>query len=168
MPDRAKLYFTSRLAPQARNAEGLEATIQEFFGPTTEVQTFVGRWLSLPADSVCRLGESPSSGTLGSTAIAGARIWTSQLHFRVRLGPMKLVDFERLLPTGPSFRRLCDWIQLYTGQQYSWDAQIVLLKEEVPETRLGRNGRLGWTVWLKTKPMDHDPADLRLHPPGQT
>jgi type VI secretion system protein ImpH len=61
------------------------------------VQTFVGRWLQLPEDSLCRLGASPSSGTLGSTAIAGARIWTSQLHFRVRLGPVASVEeFDRL------------------------------------------------------------------------
>jgi len=164
VPDRAKLYFAGRLVQQTRNAEGLEAIIQDFFAVPTEMQTFVGRWLNLPRGSDCKLGGSRATGTLGVTAIVGSRVWTCQLHFRLRLGPMKLVDYERLLPCGPSFKRLRDWVRQYAGEQYSWDAQLVLLKEEVPRTYLGRFGRLGWTVWLKTKPFEQDAADLTLTP----
>ena len=78
---------------------------------------------------------------------------------------MKLTDYERLLPSGPSFRRLRDCVRQYAGEQYSWDVQLVLLKEEVPPSRLGRFGRLGWTTWLKTKPFEHNAADLILNPP---
>lgn len=163
VPWRAKLYFAGRLVPQARNAEGLEAIIQDFFGVRTEVWSFWGRWLTLPSDSLCKLGDSPATGALGSTAIVGSRIWTCNLHFRVRLGPMKLSAFERLLPIGASFRRLCDWIRQYMGDHFSWDANLVLTKEEVPTIQLGRAGRLGWTTWLKTKPFEHDAADLVLH-----
>ena len=162
VPGRAKLYFAGRLVHQARNAEGLEAIIQDFFGVKTELGTFMGRWLNLPPDSICRMGDSPRTGTLGSSVIVGSRVWTCQLHFRARLGPMKLAAFERLLPLGASFRRLCDWIRLYAGDHFSWDAQLVLAKEEVPAIQIGRAGRLGWTTWLKTKPFEHDAADLVL------
>ncbi len=165
VPDRAKLYFAGRLVQQNRNAEGLEAIVQDFFGVRTEVWTFVGRWLKLPPGSGCQLGDSPHTGTLGGSVIVGSRIWTCQLHFRLRLGPMKLVEYERLLPTGGSFRRLCDWIRYYAGEHYSWDVRLVLAKEEVPAIQMGRAGRLGWTTWLKTKPFDHDADDLVLTPP---
>lgn len=164
VPDRAKLYFAGRLVQENRNAEGLEAIIQDFFGIRTEVRAFVGRWLTLPAGSVCRLGESLESGSVGATVILGSRVWTCQLHFRLRLGPMKLGELERLLPTGSSFRRLCDWIRQYTGDEFTWDAQFVLRKEEVPAMRLGQAGRLGWTTWLKTKDFEHDAEDLVLNP----
>ena len=59
VPDRAKLYFAGRLVQQTRNAEGLEAIIQDFFGVRTEVQTFVGRWLNLPAGSRLPAGRIP-------------------------------------------------------------------------------------------------------------
>ena len=55
VPDRAKLYFAGRLASQTRNAEGLEAIVQDFFGIRTELLTFVGRWLKLPTGSTCKL-----------------------------------------------------------------------------------------------------------------
>jgi len=162
IPDRAKLYYAGRLVQQNRNAEGLEAIVQDFFGIHTELSTFVGRWLKLPAGSACKLGESSDTGTLGATVIVGSRVWNCQLHFRLRMGPMKLAEFERLLPTGSSFRRLCDWVRQYTGEQYSWDALLVLAKEEVPSIQLGKAGRLGWTTWLKTKPFLHDAEDLVL------
>lgn len=162
IPDRAKLFFAGRLVEQSRNAEGLEAIIEDFFKVETEVHTFVGRWMNLPDGAGCELGKSPATSTLGMTTLVGSRVWTCQLHFRLRMGPMTLVDYERLLPSGPSFCRLRDWVRHYSGEQYSWDAQLVLLKTEVPQSSLGRFGRLGWTVWLKTKPFEHDADNLNL------
>jgi len=163
VPDNAKLYLSSRLVSQNRTAEGLEAIVQEFFGVPTEVHPFVGKWLRLPPDSVCQLGDSPATGSLGATLIAGSKIWNCQMHFRLRLGPMKLADLERFLPTGEAFQRLRDWIRLYLGEELSWDAQLVLAREEVPAVQLGQGGRLGWTTWLKTKPLAQDAEDIILN-----
>jgi len=165
VPDRAKLYLAGRLVQQNRNAEGLEAIIQDFFAIRTEVQTFVGRWLSLPPGSVCKLGDSRETGCLGASVIMGSRIWNCQMHVRLRLGPMKLADFKRLLPTGAGFQRLRDWVRLYAGEEFTWDAQLVLAREEIPGVQLGKAGQLGWTTWLKTKPFDHDAENLIIVPP---
>ena len=162
VPDRAKLYFAGRLVQHNRNAEGLEAILQDFYGIPAQVCTFVGRWLKLPAASVCKLGSSRESGILGATVIMGSRVWTCQLHFRVRMGPMNFADYQRMLPAGGSFRRLRDWVRQYVGEESSWDLCLVLAKDEVPVIQIGRAGLLGWTTWLKTKPFDHDAEDLVL------
>ena len=163
--DWAKLYFAGRLACQTRNAEGLQAILKEYFEIPTQVQTFVGRWMTLPADSVCKLGDSPATGSLGTTTIMGSRIYECHLNFRIRLGPMKLFDYERLLPSGGAFQRLRYWVLNYCGEHFFWDAQFVLEAREVPETRLGSAGRLGWTTWLKSQPFVQDAEDLVLNPP---
>jgi type VI secretion system protein ImpH len=163
--DWAKLYFAGRLACQTRNAEGLEAILQEYFTVPAEIQSFVGRWMNLPANSLCKLGDSPETGRLGLTTIVGERFWECQLNFRVKLGPMSLQDYERMLPVGAAFRRLKYWILNYCGEHYSWDVQLVLRAGEVPATALGQTGRLGWTTWLKTKPFTRDADDLALIPP---
>ena len=160
VPDSAKLYYSGRLSCQTRNAEGLEAILQDYFHLRTEVQTFFGRWLDLPADSACELGDSPESGSLGLTTVVGSRIWDCQLSFRIRMGPMKFGDYERMLPNGDSFKRLRHWVRNYLGDQLLWDAQLVLLAGEVPSISLGQTGRLGWTTWLKTAPLGCDPDDL--------
>jgi type VI secretion system protein ImpH len=163
--DWAKLYFTGRFASQNRNAEGLEAILGEYFDIKTRIETFVGRWMDLPPDSICQLGASPETGRLGVNAILGSRFYEGQLNFRVHLGPMKLHDYERMLPGGDAFQRLKTWILNYCGEHYFWDAQLVLEKSEVPSMQLGQSGRLGWTTWLKTQPFTHDADDLILNPP---
>lgn len=162
IPDRAKLYYSGRLSGQTRNAEGLEAIIQDFFGVKTELQTFSGRWITLPTESVCRLGEKPTTGKLGSTTIVGSKVWTCQMSFRLRMGPMKFDAFQRLLPSSPGSRRLADWVRLYSGDEFTWEAQLVLAKDEVPKAQLGSGTRLGWTSWLKTIPFEKDSEDVVL------
>jgi type VI secretion system protein ImpH len=166
--DWAKLFFAGRLSCQTRNAEGLEAILGAYFEIKTQVQTFAGRWMDLPPDSICQLGDSPETGSLGVNAILGSRFFECQLNFRVRLGPMKLADYERMLPGGAAFVRLKFWILNYCGEHFFWDAQLVLEAPEVPEIELGRAGRLGWTTWLKSQPFTRDADDLILIPPPDT
>ncbi|HEV2331442.1 MAG TPA: type VI secretion system baseplate subunit TssG [Verrucomicrobiae bacterium] len=162
--DWAKLYFAGRLACQARSAEGLESILRGYFGVPAQIQTFIGHWMDLPDDSVCELGKSRQTGSLGVNTIVGLHIYDGQLKFRIRLGPTNIKDYERLLPGGTSFERLRQWVFNYCGEHYFWDAQVVLMATEVPVIQLGHAGRLGWTTWLKTQPFDHDADDLILVP----
>jgi len=166
VPDSAKLFFAGRLASQTRNAEGLEAILHAYFDVPAEVQPFTGHWLDLPGDSLCRLGESPDSGSIGLNTILGQRFWDCQLSFRMRFGPMSLADYERLLPNGKSFERVRHWVLNYCGWHFHWDLQLVLRADEVPQVSLGQFGRLGWTSWLKTKPFTSDADQLILNPPA--
>jgi len=81
------------------------------------------------------------------------------------MGPMKLKDYQRMLPGGDAFLRLKYWVLNYCGEHFFWDIQLVLEAAEVPQTCLGQAGRLGWTTWLKTKPFPRDAEDLVLIPP---
>lgn len=160
--DWAKLYFSGRLVCQTRHAEGLEAIIQDYFGMPTAIETFSGHWMTLPENSVCQLGDSPETGSLGVTTILGSRFWDCQLKFRIRVGPIGLAELTRLLPIGESFKRLRTWVLTYVNYELFWDAQLILKKEEVPEISLGQSGMLGWTCWLRSQPFDHDADDLIL------
>ncbi|MBX3365671.1 MAG: type VI secretion system baseplate subunit TssG [Phycisphaeraceae bacterium] len=165
VPDLAKLHYSGRLALHTKNAEGLEKLVADFFGVPCRLVEFVGQWLSVPADAICRLGAGRSTGELGRSVIVGSRLWDVQQRFRLRLGPMSREDYERFLPTGASFPRLVDWVRNYCGFEFTWDAQLVLRREDVPTTRLGAEGRLGWTTWLATRPLAHDPETLVLRGP---
>ena len=162
--DVAKLHFTGRLANQTRNAEGLRAIIQAFFGIDADIEEFVGRWIDIPEPYRCRLGESPDTCVLGQTAVVGSRTWDCQQKFRIRLGPMSLSDYQRMLPGGDSIRRLVAWVRTYTCDEFDWDVRLILRSVEVPQVRLGGMGQLGWTTWLNSKPATRDGEDLILHP----
>jgi type VI secretion system protein ImpH len=138
--------------------------LEDFFRIQTRVETFVGEWIELPVDSRCRLGEGPMTGTLGSTAIVGSRIWECQYKFRVIMGPMGYRDYQRMLPGGDSLKRLKDWVKNYVGEELAWDVKLILKKEEVPAAQLGKSGRLGWSTWTKAVPLARDADNLILNP----
>jgi type VI secretion system protein ImpH len=170
VPDTAKLHFAGRLAPGARGPEGLRSILAEYFGVQVEVEEFSGVWLDLPEANWCRLGfvpgRDPQASSLGSLggggAISGTRAWDCQGRFKMRLGPMSLADYQRLLPGTPSCKRLTAWIRNYLGDEFSWDATLILKNDEVPRTQLGGGARLGWTTWTYSGGCDEHRADLAI------
>ncbi len=188
MPDLAKLFFSGRLACHARNAEGLQAMLTEFFRLPMRLVEFVGRWLRVPDDCRCVLagdgGEALADplrvglgaarpkyeqqtlgmAQLGVSATIGEFVWDCQTKFRIVAGPMTLADYQRLLPGGTSLERLKAIVKNYSGLELDWDIHLLLEQEEVPETHLGSMGQLGWTTWLVSERPERDADDLVLTP----
>lgn len=163
LPDAAKQYYSGRLALPQRPAEGLVAILSEFFGVEVSVDELAGRWIDLPKQYRTRLGSKQTAG-LGTTAIAGGRVWDCQSMIRLTLGPMSLSRYERLLPGTRGYSRLRDWITLYAGPETAWEVRLVLRKEEVPMPKLTAKGgvRLGYTMWMVKRPPAENPADVVL------
>ncbi|MCK5272651.1 MAG: type VI secretion system baseplate subunit TssG [Sedimentisphaerales bacterium] len=164
IPDRAKLYFSGHLMCPNGHSEGLQSILQEYFGLPAQVEQFVSQWINLPPASCCRLGESPETGSLGSTTIIGSRVWDCQNKFRIKIGPMDFAKYRRLLPGGKGYRRLVDWVRNYVGDIFSWEVQLVLQKSEVPQIQLGRLGKIGQSTWLQSSPFKNDVDDCILNP----
>ena len=164
VPDTAKLHYSGHLVCKTRHPEGLCSLLEDYYGIRVEASEFVGQMLDVPPECQCRLGESPETGSLGWTAIVGARVWECQQRFRLRFGPMGLAEYERMLPGGDSLRRLIGWLKNYLADELQWDVQLILKKEDVPPLKMGAGGRLGWTTWMTSRPMDHDADDLVLRP----
>jgi type VI secretion system protein ImpH len=192
MPDLAKLYFAGRFVCHARHAEGLQAMLSEFFRLPMKLVEFVGRWLRLPEDCRCELGQSSpvalrtpvasrtplapreeapetaradtGMAQLGVSATIGEYVWDCQTKFRIVAGPMNFADYQRLLPGGDSLARLAAIVKNYVGLELDWDLHLVLKEREVPTAQLGSLGQLGWTTWLVSQPREGDAADLVLSP----
>ena len=162
MPHLSKLHFAGRLANQTRHAEGLAAMLSAFFTMPVHIECFIGTWLPLSANDRSALGMDRRNGTLGRNILLGGRVWTRTNKFRIVFGPLSLADYLRLLPGGLSFHRLIPIVRNYAGDTMLWDVNIVLRRDEVPKTVLGRQGRLGWTTWLMPRRRLDDAADLFL------
>lgn len=163
VPDHARWNHAGHLVRQTRNAEGLSRILANFFGVPVTVEEFSGRWLELPPEQRTRLG-ALSGAQLGLDAVAGNAVWDRQHRFRLRVGPMSRQAYDKLLPPGADHRALLDWVRTYIGIEFAWDVQLVLRAEDVPDARLDRGSRLGWSTWMgaRTQPRDRD--DLVLDP----
>ena len=158
MPDYAKLFLSGRYASMTKNAEGLEAVLRTMLSLDVRIEPFTGKWITLGEDEICRLGQSPESGTLGRSIVVGDRAWQCHHRFRVVLGPMNYSEYLELLPGNERVELLAATIRNYVGDELDWDVRLVLAKEDVPKLELGVQGQLGWTTLVTsdrpTKDMD--------------
>jgi type VI secretion system protein ImpH len=163
--DLALLYYAGLFAQRPRNAAALEALVGDYFQLPSRVKQLQGQWLMLERSDKTCLG---AHGRLGLDAVAGDRVWDVQTRFRVRLGPLKMRDFEEYLPDRSAVPRrkslflLAQLVRLYCGPELDFDVQLVLDAAEVPPCRVGGDGfgaRLGWNTWLVSRPRDRDADD---------
>jgi type VI secretion system protein ImpH len=162
VPDHLKLHHAGHLARLTRNPEGLVRALSALVRVPVSMQEYCLQWLKMAVTDQTRLtsiaiaGESgqhrvelgSDSSRLGAGAIIGTRVPDVQHKFRLHLGAMPLVEYERFLPSGIRFLQVRDWVRNYLGVELAWDAQLVLKKDEVPAVQLGHYGQLGWTSWL--------------------
>ncbi|HEV7405129.1 MAG TPA: type VI secretion system baseplate subunit TssG [Chthoniobacteraceae bacterium] len=163
IPTWQKVAFTGHFANPTRHLSGLRGVVGAAFATGSEVEPLVGQWVNIPEGESCRLGERPGTGTLGVNCLVGSRFWDRQMKFNVRLGPMPYAEFITFLPGEKNHRRLHDWINLYTRQEFDWEAAIVLRRDEVPPLRLGRGAQLGRTGWVHSRPFALDPEDYHVN-----
>lgn len=162
MPDPVKLHYAGRLSAQTRNPEGLRTVLEDFFGERVQIREFQGEWMTLSEEDRLYLGQSPWSGTLGSSTTLGRRVWGAQSRFRIVLGSMTFQAFERFLPGSPALEQLSAIVRNHVGFELEWDLQLVLDREQVPGVRLGAGARLGWSSWLGAKARSRDADDVVL------
>jgi len=164
-PDRAKLFYAGHLACQTRHPEGLLAIIHEFFAVPARIEEFVGRWIEVPPDCRSQLG---TGRQLGVNVTIGSKVWDCQQTFRIVLGPMDLADYVRLLPGGDRLEQLVAIVRSYLGDELAWEVKLVLKQEEIPRMALGRQGQIGWTAWVASRPLEKDADDMKRNPLAQT
>lgn len=161
LPDLAKRHFAGLMAQGPKNAEGLVSMLSAFFGARVQLQEFVGSWLTLEPEDRWQLG---ARAGLGQTTSIGERVWSRGAKFRLRIGPLSLPEYERLLPGGTSLARLRSIVRGYVGDALDWDVNLVLRGDETPQPILGQAVRLGQTSWIGTRKSGRDADDLYLEP----
>jgi type VI secretion system protein ImpH len=157
----AKLQFAGLLAARTRHAAGLASILSRYIGVPATVRQFVGQWLSLPADARARL-QSRGSRPLGLGLPLGGRVWDAAHKFRVILGPLDAGAFRRLQPGEPGYRRLAEWIRLYTGGTLDWDLELRLAPGAAEGMRLDGMARISRNTWLGPPKQAATPARVRF------
>lgn len=163
--DQCLLPYGGLIIQRPHSASAMAAAIADYFEVPAKVVQFPGEWLKLD-DNVTKLGKENS--LLGTSTIAGTRVWSDQSKFRIKLGPMSLKKFRSLVPIGAAHKPLSEFARLFAGLEFEFDIQLVLNAKEVPFavlTGADDGPRLGWTSWLKTKEFlrDDDQVVIRAH-----
>ena len=168
VPDDAFLHFAGLFGMQSRSAAALEAIISDYFQVPVEVEQFSGAWYRLDtATQTCMEEDDNDSQQLGGGAVVGDEIWDQRSRVRVKLGPLTLAQYRDFLPEGTSFEPLRALTRFFCNDEFDFDVQLTLARDEAPRCEVGFEGeaapRLGWVTWLKSAPLDRDPGDTILN-----
>lgn len=166
VPRRSLLGYAALLSTETRSAAGLERILSQHFGVDAKVVPFTGGWVRLEEEDLTRIGAGGQNRTLGHDVVLGRRVWDAQGAFNLRVGPLGLGEYVRLLPDSDAFGAMASLARFYCGVDVEFTVSLVLKADEVPPSRLGTRAgaRLGWTSWLRTRPFGPDDAEVRLDP----
>jgi type VI secretion system protein ImpH len=128
-------------------------------GESVEVVDLTGNWLKIPKESRSVLGGPPGTSSLG-TAILGDRVPAASDHFTVRIGPMPIERFRKLLPGTALHDRLILGIRRYTGPGLGFTLKLIAEIGPDDTPVLGPTTLLGWTAWLGSR--DGQPIRVEL------
>lgn len=164
--DQLLLYYGGLFAQQPRSAISLRRMLSEHIGADVEIIQFQGQWLYLDVENQsCMPSAQHPDGlntSLGVSTVVGSRVWDIQSRFRIRFGPLSLIEFSRMMPDGARLRRLSQLIRFYVGPEFDFDVQLVLARDDVPECFLGAPGagaQLGWSTWIQSGEFEDDVDD---------
>jgi len=165
--DEALMHYISLFAMQSRSAIALEQVLADYFEVPVEIEQFTGAWYALDKPTQCAMNEKDSMSTqVGSGALVGDAVWDRGGRVRVRIGPIRLAQYDDFLPGGSAHATLRAITKFFSNGCVDFEAQLVLDREEVPPVELDfqakHPARLGWVSWAKTAPMHRDPDDTIL------
>jgi type VI secretion system protein ImpH len=155
-------HYAGFFSAHPRSSDRLEALASDWLGRPVKVEQFAGAWMALPLDQRTRLpvGVSPGAfGQLGLDAAAGVRAWDQQARIVLKIGPLDLPYFERLLPDRPLLRDLVSLVRAFVGFEVGFAVNPVLARDAVPPLVMSKPGEpgaagagplLGWNTWIPT------------------
>ncbi|MBX6362558.1 MAG: type VI secretion system baseplate subunit TssG [Gemmatimonadetes bacterium] len=166
-PD-ALVYYAGLLLLQTRGAVALEQLLEDYFGVPVEVEQFVGGWYPVARADQCAIDDDGEgvSGQLGRGAIAGDEVWDQQAKVRIRVGPLPRSQYDRFLPSGEAFEQMRALTRFFSHDQFDFELQLVLAREDVPGFVLGAEEEnaqpLGWCTWIRSTAFRRDADDTVL------
>lgn len=150
IPDaQSLLRYVGILTQHPHSAWGLETMLRDAFrGVPVRVIQCVRRRVRIPDDQRMRLGRAGCR--LGVDSVLGAEVKDRAGKIRLRVGPVGLAAFQRLLPGSGEHGRLALLTRLYLQDPLDRDVELVLADGEARTTRLGdaTMSRLGLDTWV--------------------
>lgn len=159
-------FYAALTVGQLRSAAALQRLLRDFFDAPVTVEQFVGAWYPVSRASQCELGDDEAlSSQLGTGALVGDEVWNQQARVRVRVGPLPRSRYDQFLPGGSAHQPLRDLLHFFGQDEFDFELQLVLARDDVPGLVLGEDEPvqpLGWCTWLRCVPFSRDADETIL------
>ncbi|MCE6959787.1 type VI secretion system baseplate subunit TssG [Cereibacter sphaeroides] len=156
--DSLKRRHATALSSEVQGPERLTRILADRIGAPVALREFVGHWMPVPPAAQSRLGRSHTR--LGRTASIGPRSFQRQTRAELRVGPVDLPLYLRLVEEAGLGADIGHLIRVAAPRGVDFDLRPLLRRDAIPAPQLGTI-RLGRTAWLAGG-RHRDAADLVL------
>jgi type VI secretion system protein ImpH len=161
VPDRALLFYAGALSREVRPLGGLVGMLRCHFGLPVDAEPLVGAYFPIDPSHRTTIGPSGKNRRIGD-AVLGSRYWDPAACIEIRVGPLDVDDYLRLLPgtgkepPGDRLDVLLTLARFYAGEAIDIRVRLLLhpaaARPSAPKRtrvqRLGERPRLGYTAWV--------------------
>ncbi len=148
LPVHARLAASPHLVREARNPDGMAATLTQYFGVPVSVEEYAETWIELEADECSRIGWPGASAVMGEGAMLGSAILDRQHSFRLAIGPLELDQYLAFMPESETLGVLVEWVRAFVGFEYAWEIRLLVKPHAAPPARADDAQCLGHSTWL--------------------
>lgn len=164
LPGHARMAASTHLVREARNPDGLRATLAQFFGAQVIIDEYVWQWIEVEPTEQSKLGTPGAPSVMGDGAMLGERVPDRQHKFRIVVGPLELDQYLRFTPQGADLPVLVEWVRAFVGYEFAWELELRIKAHSAPPAAIGGSERLGWSGWLGRSPVDAPITGMRFEP----
>lgn len=157
--DESIAFYASAVGHRPVSAVYLQQVLSDYFKVDITIEQFVGKWFTLPVEQRTVFGGL--NVRLGATAMVGARIWQRDLRMCIRIGALRKNEFTAFLPGGKKAHALEMLLTLLAGVTLEYEVRLILRKDDVVTTALGRGNQLGLSTFMNTRSEQVDRDDAR-------
>jgi type VI secretion system protein ImpH len=145
----ALLPLAALVSQRPLSAHAIERAVTAHFGIRARVVPFRGDWLRVPPGQRSVLGRGGRNRRLGLDAMLGGRIWDQSAGILLELGPMPLVQAERLFPASASRHRdLVALLDFLVEGAVAIELRLLVTEDSIGRSELSGTSRLGRNSWL--------------------
>lgn len=164
LPSHARLSASPHLIREARNPDGMAATLSHYFGVPVRIEEYLFHWMARPVDRQSQLGVPGASSTMAVDAMLGSHIPDRQSKFRIVMGPLDLDAYLGFTPQGTQLLRLIEWVRAFVGQETCWELELKIKRESASPAVMGGAQQLGWSGWLGASPSGEPVTGMCFEP----
>lgn len=148
LPAHARLSASAHLVREARNPDGLRATLRRYFGVPVTIEEHVFQWIDVDRFEHSHLGKPGAPSTMSEGALLGEQVPDRQHKFRIVVGPLSIHQYLRFTPQGADLPQLVEWVRAFVGYEFAWELELRIEPHGAPPAIVGGPERLGWSGWL--------------------
>jgi type VI secretion system protein ImpH len=148
LPAHARLSASAHLVREARNPDGLRATLARYFGVPVAIGEYVSHWIGIDPLEYSYLARPGAASTMAEGALLGEQVPDRQHKFSIVIGPLDIDEYLRFTPQGADLPRLVEWVRAFVGYEFEWELELRIRTQGAPPAVIGGPQQLGWWAWL--------------------